>query len=250
MIHPLEGRRDRAPHCQRAVIAQQQMVFDAEILLNARSFIVIERNTFIVMIGKVASDEMRGLVQRLQAFHTACDRRAVGRVQVDDATGVFANFVNRRVNDEAGRIDLVRALGELIAVEIDFHKARCGDFVEHQSVRVDEKMMLRSGHARRDMRIDQIVPAIQCDQPVGGRKIDALRPLRVGHSGFDFLEACFGWRHGCLLPRGFLNCKNSRPAAAKEQPPHDADEPCWPINGVRQGAGMASRLAMLLPRMS
>ena len=64
MEHALEGGCDGAADRQRAVIAQQHMVLVAEILLQARAFVMVERDAFVIMIGEVESDELRGLVQR------------------------------------------------------------------------------------------------------------------------------------------------------------------------------------------
>ena len=71
MVHALEGGSDRAADRQRAVVAQQHVVVVAEILLQARALVVVKRDAFIVVIGEVEGDELRGLVQRQQAFSRA-----------------------------------------------------------------------------------------------------------------------------------------------------------------------------------
>ena len=108
MEHALEGGRDRAADRQRAVIAQQHVVLVAEVPLQARALVMVERDAFIVVIGEIVGDKLRGLVQRQQAFHAACHRGAVGRVQMKHAAGVLAHFVDRRMDREAGRVDAVR----------------------------------------------------------------------------------------------------------------------------------------------
>ena len=191
VVHALEGGGDRAADRQRAVIAQQHVVLAAEILLQARALVMIERDAFIVVIGEIVGDELRGLVHRQQALHAARHRGAVGRVQMKHAAGVLAHFVDRRMDGEAGRVDAVVALGELVAVEIDLDQARGGDLVEHQAVGIDQEMMLRSRHPRGDVGVDQIVPAIMRDQPVAGGEIDALVPLGLRHVRGHFLQASF-----------------------------------------------------------
>ena len=62
---------------------------------------------------------------------------------------------------------------DLVAVDVDLHQARRGDLLEQQAVRIDQEVMLRPRHARRDVREDHVVPAVQCDQPVGRGEIDA-----------------------------------------------------------------------------
>src|ERR1700732_218023 len=191
--HALEGGRDRAADRQRAVIAQQHVVLVAEVPLQARAFVVVEGYAFIIVIGEIESDKLCGLVERLQSFHAACHRSAVGRVQMKHTAGVLANLVDCRVNREAGRVDAVGALCELVAVEIDLDEAGSGNFVEHQPVWVDQEMMLRTWPPRRNMRVDQIVPAVMRDEAVAGGKIDALAPLGIRHSGRHFLQARFRW---------------------------------------------------------
>lgn len=91
---------------------------------------------------------------------------------------------------------MVYSLGQLIAVQIDLDEARRGDLVEHQPIRVDEKVMLGARHARGDMGVDQIVPAVQRDQAIAGGEIDPLLPLSLRHIRRHFLQARFRWRHG------------------------------------------------------
>ena len=203
MVHALEGGGDRAADRQRAVIAQQHVVLVAEVLLQPRAFVMVQRHAFIVVIGEVVGDELCGLVHRQQAFHAARDRSAVRRVQVKHATGVLAHLVDRRMDGEARRVDAVFALAELVAVQIDLHQARRRDFLEHQPVRVDQEVMIGARHARRDVGVDQVVPAIQRDETIAGGEIDALVPLGVRHAGGNLLQASFGWRHGALSPK---NC--------------------------------------------
>ena len=46
------------------------------------------------------------------------------------------------------------ALGQLVAVQVDLHQARRRDLVEHQAVGIDQEVMLRPRHARRDVGVD------------------------------------------------------------------------------------------------
>ena len=148
-------------------------------------------------------DELRGLVHRQQAFHAARDCRSIRCVEMKHATGILADLMDRRMDGEARRVDAVFALAELVAVKIDLHEARRGDFLEHQPVRVDQEVMVRPRHARRDVGVDQVVPAVQRDETIAGGEIDALVPLGVRHAGGNLLQASFGWRHGALSPK---NC--------------------------------------------
>ena len=83
MIHALEGGGDRAADRERAVIAQQHAVLGAEIALQPRPFVMVQRDAFVVVIGEVVGDELRGLVHRQQAFGAARrPRRSVERMQM------------------------------------------------------------------------------------------------------------------------------------------------------------------------
>ena len=76
---------------------------------------------------------------------------------VQHAPGVLTRFMNRAVNRVARRIDLVWTVERLFAREIDAHQIRSRHFIEHQSIRIDQKIM-RTGNLCRDVREDQIVP--------------------------------------------------------------------------------------------
>ena len=51
------------------------------------------------------------------------------------------------------------------------------DFIEGQSVRVDQEVVLAARHARRKMRKDQIVPPEMCNQTICGGQRDSLLPF-------------------------------------------------------------------------
>jgi hypothetical protein len=90
---------------------------------------------------------------------------------------VFACRVHGAVDREAGWIDVVRRLGNLAAVEVDLDQRRRGDFLEHHAVRVDQEMVLRAGHARRDVGKHQVIPSEQRSETVRGREIDSRFPF-------------------------------------------------------------------------
>jgi hypothetical protein len=104
-------------------------------------------------------------------------------MQMKHAAGILAHLVDRRMDGEAGRIDAVFALAKLVAVQIDLHQARRRDLLEHESVRVDQEVMVGTRHARRDVGVDQVVPAIQSDEAIAGGEVDALVPLGIRHAG-------------------------------------------------------------------
>jgi hypothetical protein len=163
------------------VVAQQHEVLRSEVFLQARAFVVVERDPFVIMIGEIEDDALRGLVERQQTALDARDGRAVGGVNVHNAGRVVTHFVDGGVNRETRRIDGVGRRRNGIAVATDFDEARRGDFVEGQAIRVDEKFIFDARQARRNMREDQIVPLMQGDKAVTGRQIDTNRPFGVRH---------------------------------------------------------------------
>ncbi|MFK4508871.1 hypothetical protein ABIF81_004049 [Bradyrhizobium daqingense] len=87
-------------------------------------------------------------------------------------------------------------LYSLVAVQIDLDEARRRDLVEHQPVGIDEELVVGAGHARGNVGVDQIVPAVQRDEAIAGGEIDPLLPFRLRHVRRHFLQARFRWRHG------------------------------------------------------
>ncbi len=156
------------------------MFFPAEIALQPRPLVEIERDAFVVVIGEIRQHQLRGLVERQQPLLRGGDRGAVGRVQMHDAAGVLADLVHRRMDGEAGGIDGVGGLPDLLALEIDFDQARRRDLLEHQAVGVDEEVMLRAGDARGDVGEDEIVPAVKRHEAVAGGEMDPDVGFRGG----------------------------------------------------------------------
>src|SRR3954453_4602518 len=109
--------------------------------------------------------------------------------------------------------------------------------------------MIRSRHARRNVGIDQIVPAVVRDEAIARGEIDALAPFGLGHVRGHFLEASFRWRHPgspfeSLISRSRYRCKR----VAARLSTCAGDMLHW--RAMAQGAGIASKLEMLRPRMS
>ena len=56
---------------------------------------MIERDAFIVVIGEIVGDKLRGLVQRQQAFQATRHGGAVWCVQMKHTAGILAHLMNR-----------------------------------------------------------------------------------------------------------------------------------------------------------
>ena len=80
------------------------------------------------------------------------------------------------VDDEAGRIDIGRAL-EHLAVFVDLDQVGCGDFLVQQSESVHQESMLGARHTCGDVIPDSIVPAEKVGQAKHRGQIDARLPL-------------------------------------------------------------------------
>ena len=79
---------------------------------------------------------------------------------------VFTGHVNGAVDTKTRRIDLVTASQNDVALQIYFHKIGSSHFIEHQTVGVDQEMVLRSGHAGRQMGKNEVRPLVVIYQPI------------------------------------------------------------------------------------
>jgi hypothetical protein len=163
------------------VVAQDHRIARAQIGDQPLAFIQIGRNALIVVIGDVVTGDHRGLRVRQQSELHRTHRLAMRGMQMHHGRGVLPRHVDRRMDREPGRVDGMAARSDRRAVDVDLDQARRGDLLEHHVVGVDQEMMLRPRHACRQMREDQIVPAVKGDQPIGGGKVDARLPFAWAH---------------------------------------------------------------------
>ncbi|MNN59054.1 hypothetical protein D3C81_1741420 [compost metagenome] len=152
------------------------------------------------MVGDIAGEEHRRLEQWQQAFFQRRDGHAVDAVQVQHAVGVVAHLVHRAVDGEAGLVGLVARLAQLVAVEVDLQQAGGGDLVECQAERVDQELVVAPRHAHGDVVGDQVAPAEQLDQSIGGGQVDTRLPFQ-GIQVFSH----------CMAPRRRCSCSHSVP---------------------------------------
>ena len=188
---------------QRAVIAQDHQILVAEIGAEPRALVHVDRHAFEFVVRHVRSAGQRGLADRQQAVLLRRHRHAVVGVQVDDAVHVGARLMDRAVNDKTRVVERVLRRQQDIAFLIQFEQRRGGDLAETHSVRIDQEVPRFARHTARDMRRDEIGPAVEVDQAITGGEFDAHLPLRsadlLAHSaGFD---CCFSL-HGTVPPNG------------------------------------------------
>lgn len=81
------------------------------------------------------------------------------------------------MNGEPGRIDVEIFRIDLVAVLVDAHQAGSRNFLEHHAVGVDQEMMLLTGNPRGEVGEDEVVPAVESNQAIGGGQVNAKLPL-------------------------------------------------------------------------
>src|SRR5271170_4966138 len=138
---------------------------------------MIECDAFIFVIGNLPVQHHRSLIERQKTLFLASNTVARHGVQMQYAGGVFTRTMNGTMNGESGRVHFIRCLLNYIAVHVYFHQARSGNFVKEQSKRIDQKMMLSSGHAGRNVRKDQVIPSEVCYQSVSSSEVNPDLPF-------------------------------------------------------------------------
>ncbi|SPA30435.1 hypothetical protein CBM2637_B100267 [Cupriavidus taiwanensis] len=202
-VHGQERIRHGAPAGEQPVVAQDHLLAAAQVGHQPRFLVLAQRHAFIVVIGEPAQREHRLLRDRQQPLLLRGHGDAVRGMRVHHAADFGPRLVHGAVDDEAGRVDVIRRVQHGLAVVVHLDQARRRDLVEHHAVRVDQELVRRVRHARRDMREDQVVPAEVRHQPVRGRQVDAHLPFGVGDAvfyGFDELDL----RH-VRPPRGHVS---------------------------------------------
>ncbi|MNR24445.1 hypothetical protein D3C85_1415230 [compost metagenome] len=69
-----------------------------------------------------------------------------------------------------------------MAIEVDFHQIRRRDFIKHQPIRVDQKMMLRPRNTHRDVSEDQVGHTEMRHQPIAGGEFFAQTLFGRAHT--------------------------------------------------------------------
>jgi hypothetical protein len=97
------------------VIAQDQKVFRAEIDDQARLFVLVERDAFVIVIGERRERKKRLLRERQQTVLLGRHRDAVERMNMQEAGDLVPRGVNRAVDRKAGRVDEMLGFGNDLA---------------------------------------------------------------------------------------------------------------------------------------
>ena len=185
------------------MVGQDHEVLVAQVRLQPRFLVMIQRHAFIAVVGQAGEDEQRLLRQGQQALLLRRHGDARRGVNVQHAADIVAHLVHGAVNGVTGRVDVERAVHQLVARQVDLDQARRRDFVEHQAIGVDQEIF-RTRYLGRDMGEDQIIPAIEGDQPVAGGEVDACTPFGLGNQilhGREFQRSIHGGHLDILVGR-------------------------------------------------
>ena len=85
---------------------------------------------------------------------------------------------------EAGLVDHILRLADIVAFDIDLHEVGRGHFVIEQAEGIDEEGIRLSGHRNRDMVVNALAPAEMFENAIAGGKILADFPFFL--AAFEF----------------------------------------------------------------
>ena len=196
VVHVVKGIGNRGAAGQEAVIAQDHHIEAAEVAHQALLLVQIQRDAFVVVIGDAIPVAHRVLGQGQQALLLRRHRQPGLGVGVHHAGDIGPRPMHRAVDHITGLVDAVTG-GVLddLAIQRHLDQAGGGDLVEHQAVGVDQEMMLRPRHARRNVGEDQVGHAVRRRQPITGGERHPLLPLFGGNAFLqrglaDFADDC------------------------------------------------------------
>ena len=183
---------------QQTMVAQDQILLLAQVGLQARDLVAPQSQAFVVMVGHVVHHKGGLLADGQQAGFQRADRHTRFGVGVHHAMRIVPYRVDGAVDGEAGGVHREFRGQEFVAVHVDFHQAGRGDFIEHQTVGVDQELRLAArdavGQAQADVGEHQIAPAVHGHQAVGGGELAAQRPFFFAHQFFHGRDVHLGLR--------------------------------------------------------
>mmetsp|Transcript_88286 Transcript_88286/g.189558 ORF Transcript_88286/g.189558 Transcript_88286/m.189558 type:complete len:261 (+) Transcript_88286:373-1155(+) len=139
-------------------------------------------DALIVVVGNLAQG-VEGLAHREEALRRVGDAHDVGIMRVEHALEVVAGPVHRRVDDEAGLVDLAPCVVQVciawvkdVSFDVYLHKARSRHLLIANAIRVQQEM-LRARNFHRDVVVDRIRPAHLSNPAICSSKLDPQRAL-------------------------------------------------------------------------
>ncbi|MCY1304123.1 hypothetical protein D9M70_538680 [compost metagenome] len=142
-------------------------------------FLLVKRqgDALVVVVPKTPVELHGNLVEGQQSGSLGRDSTTSPSVGVQHAHRIVPACVNRAMNDEAGRVDLVWRRIDGLSCQVDLNQAGCGDLVEHEPVWVDQEMMFRPRQTHRNVGKGQICHAEVSDEPVAGCQLFSQHPF-------------------------------------------------------------------------
>ena len=159
------------------MIAQDHRILGAQVGDQPLPLAEIDRHALIIMERDICADEHRRLSERQKPLLVSGHSLAGRRVQMHHCVRVLSGHVNGRMDRESSGVRDERGRIDRIAFHVDLHQRRCGHFLEHQLVRIEQEVMIRSWDTRREVREDQVVPTVIGNHAIGGSEILANRPF-------------------------------------------------------------------------
>ena len=180
-VHRQEGVGNGFAHGEQAVIAQHQEIGRAQIGLQAQLFFVVNGHALVAMVGQRSQHKRALLADGQHAVRLCAHGYARPGVGVQYTTGIGPRLVHRAVDHKARRIDRKGAVVQLVALHVHLDQAGRGDFVKHQAIGIDQKLMVltrdRLGQLGADVGEHQIAPAVKRHQPVTRGQVQPQLPF-------------------------------------------------------------------------
>ena len=171
------------------MVFEHQKIGLPQVGLQARLFLVFERNALVIMVGQGGQDKRALLADGQDAMLLSAHADPGAGVRVKHAAGIGACLMHGAVNDKASRVDGVGVVANFVALHVDFDQAGGGDLIKHQAIRVDQKLVRAAAHAGgqfgADVGEDQVRPSVQSAQAVTGSEGDTQLPFIGVHLVFQ-----------------------------------------------------------------
>ena len=187
------------------MVFQQHHALVAKMLDQALALFGTDSDAFEIVIGDLPGEVAGVEIGRAQPSFDRADRHPGGGVRVHDAMRIGQMPVEQRVLSEAGEIDRIGIVVELVAVNVDLDEVGGGDFAEMQPERVDQEGPILVRHLQRDVVVDHLVPTKHREHAVAGGELLARLPFSL--ADLRIAERC---SHDSLLSLHFATLSHAR----------------------------------------
>src|SRR5262249_34189120 len=130
------------------MIPKDQALLVTQVRNEPGFLIFVQGETFVIVVGNRSQSQQGLLGDRQQTVLLRGNSDSSPGVEVHHAQGIFPRCMDRTVDGETSGIDVVRTVQDLLAFQIDLDQTRGGYFVEHQTVWVDQEVVVTTGYSR------------------------------------------------------------------------------------------------------